>query len=400
MVRLFPHQTTALDNLRSGSILCGGVGTGKSITALAYFYTKICDGEILENGSLQPPTRSVDLYIVTTPRKRDTLEWDEECTNFGLTRNERSSFGVYLAIDSWNNIAKYKNTSNAFFIFDEQRVVGNGQWVKSFLEIAKHNQWILLSATPGDTWSDYIPVFIANGFYRNVTDFRNQHIVYSRVARYPKIDRYINTGLLLRHRKDILVPMSFERSTVRVPYPVYTQYDKRKYDIVFRERWNYIEKRPVRDAGEACQLLRKVVNSDPSKITELAKILEEHPKAIIFYNYDYELEILRSFPYLVKAEYNGHRHDPLPEGSRWIYLVQYTSGCEGWNCTTTDTIIFFSQNYSYKVMEQASGRIDRMNTPYSTLYYYTLKSGSTIDCHISDALRKKKTFNEKAFMKM
>ena len=133
----------------------------------------------------------------------------------------------------------------------------------------------------------------------------------------------------------------------------------------------------------------------------LLEIVEDHPKAIIFYNFDYELEILRNLYYgedVEIAEWNGHKHQPIPRGDKWIYLVQYTAGAEGWNCITTDTIIFYSQNYSYKVLKQASGRIDRLNTPYTDLYYYHLVSKSGIDLAISRALKNKKQFNETRFV--
>ena len=61
--------------------------------------------------------------------------------------------------------------------------------------------------------------------------------------------------------------------------------------------------------------------------------------------------------------------------------------------------MFFSQNYSFKVMEQAAGRIDRLNTPYTNLYYYHLKTRSGIDLAISRALAEKKQFNETRYLR-
>lgn len=135
------------------------------------------------------------------------------------------------------------------------------------------------------------------------------------------------------------------------------------------------------------------------------EIVEKHPRVIIFYNFDYELDILKGLFHgfesenFAVAEWNGHAHQPIPDTDSWVYFVQYTAGCEGWNCIRTDTIVFYSQNYSYKVMEQASGRIDRLNTPFTDLYYYHLKSGSGIDLAISKALKEKKNFNEGRFVK-
>lgn len=400
---LYDHQIHALKDMRKGCILCGGVGSGKSITSIAYYYLNQGGSyDFLTGGTyvaLDDPPK--DLYIITTARKRDQNEWEGELIPFLLSTNpDNSLYSNKVIVDSWNNIKKYTDVENAFFIFDEQRVVGYGAWTKSFLKITKHNHWILLSATPGDTWSDYIPVFIANGFYKNKTEFTREHIVYSRFTKYPKIDRYVNTGRLIRLRNNLLVDMNFMRHTIHHHEDIYCDYDKELYKRLLKDRWNFWEDRPIETASELCMGLRKIVNSDESRIVKLLEIVEKHPKAIIFYNFNYELDILKNICYgedFEVAEWNGHAHQPLPTSDKWVYLVQYTAGCEGWNCITSDTIIFYSQNYSYKVIEQASGRIDRLNTPFTDLYYYHLKSKASIDIAIYKAYKNKKKFNESRY---
>lgn len=400
-ISLYDYQLDAIKRMKNGCILCGGVGSGKSITSIAYYYKE--QGGTLGSKDYIPMKNPKDLYIITTARKRDTKEWEGELTHFLLTTNpEAAYYKNKVIVDSWNNIGKYQEVSGAFFIFDEQRVVGSGAWVKAFLKIAKANDWILLSATPGDTWSDYIPVFLANGFYRNKTEFCREHVVYSRFSKYPKIDRYLNTGRLLRHRNDILVTMEFQRQTIAHHEDVFVKYDIPTYKDVGKTRWNLYKDEPIKNASELCYIWRKIVNSDESRQVALLEIFEDHPKLIIFYNFDYELDILKGVfdaAGVTVAEWNGHRHDPIPTSKSWVYLVQYTAGAEGWNCITTDTIVFYSQNYSYKIMHQAAGRIDRLNTPYRDLYYYHLKSRSGIDLAISRALRDKKQFNETKFAK-
>lgn len=389
--------------MKNGCILNGGVGSGKSITSLAYYYTR--QGGRLEPDRYVEMKNPKPLYIITTARKRDTLEWEVEMAPFLLTTKPELS--VYhnhvVVVDSWNNIGKYADVKDSFFIFDEQRVVGSGAWVKAFLKIAKSNEWILLSATPGDTWMDYIPVFLANGFYKNKTEFLREHVVYSRFSKFPKVDRYLATGKLCRLRNEILIDMDFARKTVRHNEDVYVKYDISFYKDIMKTRWDPYENKPIKNASRLCYLLRRVVNSDDSRIVALMEILEDTPRAIIFYNFDYELEILKTvlsvYPDLGLAEWNGHAHQPIPDTDKWVYLVQYSAGNEGWNCVKTDTIIFFSQNYSYKVMEQATGRIDRLNTPYTDLYYYHLKTRSGIDLAISRALATKKNFNARKFTK-
>lgn len=398
---LYPYQMEAVKNMKNGCILNGGVGSGKSRTSLFYYF-KEQGGWIDENG-YKPMKNPKDLYIITTARKRDTLEWEGELTHFLISSNPKlSRYKNKVVIDSWNNIKKYKDVNGAFFIFDEQRVVGTGAWVKAFLNITRKNKWILLSATPGDTWQDYIPVFVANGFYKNKTEFSREHIVYSRFTKYPKVDRYINTGRLIRHRNDILVDMDFERPTISHHEDIFVQYDISKYKEVSKTRWNPYTNEPIVNAAELCYIWRRIVNSDESRQAALLMLAEEHPRMIVFYNYDYELNILKGLYYGNKvkiAEWNGHKHEPVPETKRWIYLVQYTAGAEGWNCIKTDTIVFYSQNYSYKIMQQSAGRIDRLNTPFQHLYYYHLKSRSGIDLAISRALSQKKKFNESAYVK-
>lgn len=406
-IELRDYQSQAIQHMKNGCILCGGVGSGKSRTALAYYFFEE-GGELLGNVAgddyVPMPDPPKDLYIITTARKRDTLEWEGELSPFLLSTNPKVNlYSNKVIVDSWNNIKKYAEITDAFFIFDEQRVVGSGAWVKSFLKIAKHNQWILLSATPGDTWQDYIPVFIANGFYKNRTEFTREHIVYSRFSKYPKVERYLNTGRLIRERNDILVNMDFQRQTISHHEDVYVSYDVEKYKDVSRNRWNPYKNEPIMNAGELCYVWRKIVSCSESRQVALLEIIEKHPRAIIFYNFDYELELLREMLLAIDglelAEWNGHNHQPIPESNNWAYLVQYNAGAEGWNCIKTDTIIFYSQNYSYKIMQQAAGRIDRLNTPYKDLYYYHLKSRSGIDLAISRALKNKKDFNESRFVK-
>lgn len=390
-IELRDYQQEAVNKMRNGCILNGGVGSGKSRTSLAYYFTQM-------GGKLYPYSRMTNprkLYIITTARKRDTLEWEQELIPFLLSKEEDG-----VVIDSWNNIKKYTNVEGAFFIFDEQRVVGSGAWVKAFLKICKANEWILLSATPGDTWSDYIPVFIANGFYKNKTEFVREHVIYSRFTKYPKIDRYINTRRLVRLRDRILVDMDFHRDTIPHHEDIYCNYDSMMYKEIGKNRWNPYKDEPIVNASELCYTWRKLVNSDESRQMALLEIFEKHSKMIVFYNFDYELDILKGMYYgddVEIAEWNGHKHQAIPDTEKWVYLVQYTAGCEGWNCISTDTIVFYSQNYSYKTLEQARGRIDRMNTPFINLYYYHLKSRSGIDLAISRALKNKKQFNERKF---
>lgn len=389
----------AVNRMRNGCILCGGVGSGKSRTSLYYYFKE-------QGGSINPDyirmKNPKDLYIITTARKRDTLEWHKELAPFRMSvYDDCKIYKHNIVIDSWNNISKYKEVEDAFFIFDEQRVPGKGEWVKSFLKIAKWNNWILLSATPGDTWEDYIPVFIANGFYKNRSEFVREHCVYSYYTKFPKIERYVNTGRLIRLRNSILIDMDFNRQTIAHHEDVYCKYDMETYKDVVRRRWNIYKDEPIPDAGGLCYVLRRVVNSDDSRQMKLLELIEEHPRVIIFYNFDYELDILKEIYYgddFEVAEWNGHKHQEVPSSDKWIYLVQYTAGCEGWNCIKTDTIVFYSQNYSYKVMAQAAGRIDRLNTPYKELYYYHFRSRSGIDLAIYKALDQKKKFNERKFV--
>ena len=403
-IRFRGYQIDAIKKMHNGCILCGGVGSGKSLTALGYYYL-ISGGDIYAKKYTrmqdEPP---MDLYIITTARKRDTHEWDKELLPFLLSTDPKTNYYKNkVVIDSWNNIKKYVDAKDSFFIFDEQRVISNGTWVKSFLKICRTNRWILLSATPGDTWSDYIPVFIANGFYRNRSEFCQEHVVYARYCTFPKIDRYINTRKLVRLRERVLVDMDFHRKTESEHIWNYCDYDILKYKQAMKTRWDPYKDEPMQNAAALCYTLRRIVNSAPSRIEELKRILDEHPKAIVFYNFDYERALLiavldeLSYPY---AEWSGHAHQEIPDNRRkWVYLVQYTAGCEGWNCIKTDTTIFFSQNYSYKVMEQAAGRIDRLNTPFERLYFYHLSSKAPIDRAITQAVNTKKIFNERRFIK-
>lgn len=482
-VTLHDHQRKVVDvDMHNGCILYGGVGVGKTITSLGYYFQRVCGGTINKWGSMQTP---MDVYVITTAKVRDSKSFEHQAAAYGVFEDRGlSTNGVKVHVDSWNNIAKYVEVKDAFFIFDEQRVVGYGAWSRAFIKIAKHNQFVLLSATPGDTWLDYIPIFIANGWYKHKTDFLDQHVIWTPRVKYPKVLRYQNVGELVRRRNEVLVHMPYERHTVRHAVDVLCEYDEEAFERVTKKRWHVFEKRPLRDVAELFTVMRKVVNSDPSRLQAVSSLLEKHPKLIVFYNFDYELEMLRSlgpskeqssfteptatshhlsppwencaqncpgcatspssttetltnsssliastgttsprlssnnaasgvttardvdsdtstpstFSGVTIAEWNGHKHEEIPKTDRWVYLVQYRAGAEGWNCIDTDAICFYSQTYSYRDWWQAHGRIDRINTKFVDLYYYHLFSRSIIDKAIRKALRAKKSFNERDLM--
>lgn len=402
-VHLYNYQKSALRKLESGSVLHGGVGSGKSIVSLAYYMWKECHICYNEDGTFNCMKTPKDLYIITTAKKRDSLEWEKEMLPFLLSTHEPYFYGTKATVDSWNNILKYKDVQNAFFILDEQRVVGYGSWVQGFLKIAKQNNWILLTATPGDVWMDYMPVFVANNFYRNKTDFVNKHVVYKRFVKFPQIDRYINVDRLETLRSQILVHMERPQNTIRCNHICLVDYDKELYNLVTEKLIHVYEDRPIRSKAEYCYVLRKIVNSDKSRLEKLIEILNDHKKAIVFYNFDYERDAIiceLKLHHIFFREWNGHKHEDIPKEKSWVYLVQYNAGAEGWNCIDTDTVIFYSLNYSYKITEQAKGRIDRVNTPFKELNYYYLRSKSSIDYAINRSLKIKKIFNISAFAKV
>ena len=399
---LYSYQLDAVNRLRNGRILCGGVGSGKSRTGLFYYFKE--NGGWIDKDKYTPMKDPQDLIIISTALKRDSKEWLGELANFALYPDENgiTRFGNKIIVDSWNNIKKYQDVKDSFFLLDEQRLVSYGAWTKAFLKIAKNNNWILLSATPGDSFIDYLPVFLANGFYKNKTEFNREHVIFSRYTKFPKIDRFVNTRRLERLRDQILVDMDYEHDIRKHHEDILCSYDTRLYKNTIKNRWDYFKEEPVRDAGGLCYVLRRVVNSDESRQVRLLEILEDHPRAIIFYNFNYERDILLNLAYeegTKIAEWSGNAHQPVPDGDRWVYLVQYTAGAEGWNCIRTNCTIFFSQNYSYKIVTQAAGRIDRLNSPFDDLFYYHLKSKSGIDLAISRALHEKKKFNERKWCK-
>lgn len=398
---LYDYQMDAVNRLKNGCILCGQVGSGKSRTGLFYYF-KEQGGWIDENGYVPMKHKPKDLYIITTAKKRDSLEWSGELAHFLLSTDPKDNefYGNKIVVDSWNNLPKYKDVTEAFFLLDEQRLVSYGAWTKSFLKIAKSNDWILLSATPGDSYLEYLPVFLANGFFKNKTEFNREHVIFSRFTKYPKIERYMNTTRLDRLRDRVLVTMDYEHKIDKHYEDIYCSYDISLYKDTIRKRWNPYKDEPITDAGGLCYVLRRIVNSDESRQVKLLEILENYPRAIIFYNFNYERDILLNLGYgygVQVAEWSGNAHQSVPDSEKWVYICQYTAAAEGWECTKTNCVIFFSQNYSYKITTQAAGRVDRLNTPYKELHYYYLKSRSGIDLAISKALRDKKKFNERKF---
>jgi hypothetical protein len=246
-------------------------------------------------------------------------------------------------------------------------------------------------------------MFVANGFYKNRTEFIREHVVFSRFSKFPKVERFVETRKLERLRDQILVDMPYERHTVRHEKLVLVEYDADKYRDIAKSRFNPETEEPFRDVAEFFAYCRKITNSDVSRMGEILRILESHPRLIIFYSFTYELEMLRQLSGILNGypvgEWNGQKHEEIPDTDKWIYLVQYTAGAEGWNCVTTNAIAFWSLPYSWKAFHQSKGRIDRLNTKYTDLFYYILRSASPIDRAIWKTLMTKKSFNEKRYEK-
>lgn len=403
-LELYPSQIEALKKMHNGCVLVGGTGSGKSRTGLAYMYLNELKGGLQINGKgkWSPPKVKKDLYIITTARKRDSHDWDKEMLPFRLSTDISLSEGkIKVIVDSWNCIQKYVNVYGALFIFDEQKTTSGKKWSKAFIKIAKRNRWIMLSATPADNYNDLVSLFIANGYFKNKTEFNMRHVVFKPYMKYPVVDHYIGTGTLNYYRRQMYVIMDSQRKIHRESQIIRCNYSKENYKIIWKKRWNYFDNEPIEESGKLCYLLRRVVNEDEDRINHLIDILKEHPTAIIFYNYSPELELLRetfSKLHYKFTEWNGEKHEEVPQGNKWVYLCQYNSCSEAWNCITTNTMIFYSLNYSYKTTVQAAGRIDRSNSPYDVLYYYYLSSYSPIDLAIQKALKEKRNFNERSFV--
>nr|DAQ91685.1 MAG TPA: Chromatin remodeling complex ATPase [Caudoviricetes sp.] len=392
IISLKPEQYEACGKLKSGSILMGGVGSGKTYTSIFWAASQY---------GVDFFTEDRPLIVITTAMKRDLIErgadkpdWQQSLENCGITN--------YI-VDSWQNITKYEHIKNSVFIFDEQRVVGYGKWGKSFIRTCwKDNKWILLSATPGDVWMDYMTVFIANRFYRNKTDFTSRHVVWDPYVKFPKVKKYIGTAVLEKYRNQIVVPMKDNRKTIRHRDYIYTEYDSFALDTLAKTRWNPYTDEPILNVAEYTQLVRRIVNTDPSRVRKAENYILRHNKTIVFYNFNYELDILKGIcekHNLLYKEWNGKKHEHIPNEDKWVYLVQYTAGAEGWNCITANSILFYSVNYSYRKMEQAEGRIDRSNTKFTDLYYTYLTSLSKVDKDILKAVKDKKRFTEAAWGK-
>ena len=373
MIELYPYQRKAVDRLHNGSVLCGKVGSGKSLTGLFYY---------MENHTDKP------LYIITVAKKRNDREWHRDF----------EALGVNGVVDSWNNIEKYTDIKDAFFIFDEQRAIGYGKWGMAFIHIARKNNWIMLTATPGDVWMDWMCIFIANNFYRNKTDFVDQHVEYNPYSKFPQIRRYHKTDKLERFRKYLAVPMQDFRTTNLHRKYINADFDKDLYKSVVKNRFNPYTEEPILNASEFTQVLRRIINTSERRRIHAKQEIMTRDKVIVFYNYTYELDIIKEIcQELDRAYYqwNGQKHEAIPDAETWVYLVQYTAGAEGWNCITTDTILFYSLNYSYRIMEQSEGRINRVNTSFENLYYVYLKSPASIDDAILRSISSKKKFNER-----
>jgi hypothetical protein len=265
--------------MHNGCILCGGVGVGKSHTAVAYYLANEAPKAVL---------------VITTAKKRDKGDWQDLWAEVGMHKDPELTMGAVVIVDSWENIKKYEELKDAFVIFDEQRLVGTGAWVKAFYKIASHNRWIMLSATPGDNWLDYVPVFRANGFIKNITQFKEDHVLQRWTGRYYQVTGYRQVPKLVRWRNELLVDMPYDRHTTRHTHEVPVTYDTELVEELVKKRWHVYEKRPLTDASELFRVMRKVVYSDSSRLAAISSLLEKHPKLIVFYNFDYELEILRT----------------------------------------------------------------------------------------------------------
>ena len=80
------EQVEAVNKMHNGCILNGGVGSGKSRTALYYYFKE--QGGRFDSKLFTFPKNSKSLYIITTAKKRDSLEWEKELALFLLYPEE------------------------------------------------------------------------------------------------------------------------------------------------------------------------------------------------------------------------------------------------------------------------------------------------------------------------
>lgn len=406
-MNLYAHQKKIVDLLPHKHLLAHGLGTGKTITALAL-------------------ARRVNLGTLIICPKMLKPKWEREAnswlvnTEYGLmTRGDY----VVLSKEEFKKHFKTLPRFQAIIVDEAHNTFGSlkSQGHKALYAYIKvHNPtyvWLLTGTPYTSTPMSVFALGRLLGAPWKWMDFRDQYFreryIGRRVIFEPRpgieaaiAERVKEIGSVVRLDECIDVPpQTFEEEEF-----AWTS-DQLKALKELKER----ESNPLTRFTKAHQIAQGILIGDEYRPDQFFKCLkndrvvelaEQNEKLIVFSRYNLHLEHLSDMlneKGILNVVINGatKNREALINTSnaakRVILLVQADCS-EGWEAPSFGVVVHACLGYSYVKYNQSLGRVLRINAPKPN-YYLTLTTKDSADMLVSEAMRKKESFHDAIFLR-
>lgn len=299
-------------------------------------------------------------------------------------------------IKSFTKLLKETDLMGAYFVGDEYHKYKNPVSKRSKqLQKLEHFNKIGLSATPltNDIIMDGMSYLIHAGYYKNKTDFMRKSGLENHKGRFGEITVYnqdgsVNTEMwpyyntMKQQLSEIMYRPKINIADYDMPgvekHINQLDYNEKLYEdmrsLAYANRQRMFAS-PIDYAMEAIDRIHR----DPQRLEELMKIIKDKDvkQPLIFYHnvcvkdaIVEELEKNNITNYQIISGENNFRDVDIERDAPM--LVQYQSGSEGIEMKFSNTSIFYQNQRSYAILEQARGRNVRRGMTHDINHYYLI----------------------------
>lgn len=398
-ITLYEHQQKGKELLLKHQRYClfFEVGTGKTFTALSALCELpkckvliVAPKRVLENVWKKDTNYDLSKYDVTY------LNYEKIARDKNFTRNQ---YDVIILDEVHKLKGKTTKTSRKF-----RAVTANATYVwgltgtpvannyADVYNIFKNMNIIEFTMTYDEfVWRYYYTKQLEKGGFRfdillNVKPFMIDELM-SKVAKHSMVKEAKDCIDLPEKRTDLVYIDGMVSEKYRELKDGILRTDKYEKTMIPLETLNKLHQASngffyddYKDVHKICE------NKKLKELDEiLSDLLEETPKAIVVYQYQQDLDELKTLKY-------DWTTDPTEFPEKQLLFLQYGQS-EGLNLQYCNQMIFYSYDYSFLNYEQMTGRIYR-NGQKNNVVYTILISKGTIEEQIWWAIKNKKSRDE------